>query len=186
MPVPLLYSFGGESNVNKWFSEVFLPSLFSRAGVNRNIWLTQRQTEICTQYMDKHNVRWEAGAGEHWNRTWYDCDWNGRKVSMSYSKKNGCGCINFGMDANEQRVGEQRAKEEKERIAVERARRLYLRRPERWRKEIDDLLAENRDMEESIEEDKFDDLLCKTIPQRLNHIRENERLIEILLSASKS
>lgn len=81
---------------SKWFIEVFLPSVFERCEVGKGKWLSQKQTAVCTQNMIPSSVRYDAdGYGtmcEHLN---YNCEWCGRNVVLSYSKKNGCGCITF-------------------------------------------------------------------------------------------
>lgn len=41
-------------DMNEWFTEVFMRSIFERAGVGKNIWLSQKQTAVCVSNMEKH------------------------------------------------------------------------------------------------------------------------------------
>lgn len=109
--------------MNKWFAGVFLPSIFERCGNRREMWLSQKQTAICVDNMELRQVRYDAdGCGTMYNHNNYVCDWNGRRVVLSYSKKNGCGYISFGNNAAEEearlaQIEAEKAAYEAERIA---------------------------------------------------------------------
>lgn len=44
---------------NKWFNDVFLPSLFERAGVNNALWITSKQRQICLDYFRDYVYTWQ-------------------------------------------------------------------------------------------------------------------------------
>lgn len=125
--------------MNKWFSNVFLLSIFEEVGAGKQKWLSVKQTAICTDNMNRNTIRYDAdGYGTMRNHDNYSCEWNGRKVFLWYSKKNGCGCIEFGYNAEEQAILRAEAEEERARIKKERIERIK-RNPERLAKKIDKL-----------------------------------------------
>lgn len=90
-----------------WFNDVFLLSLFERTEPLKTIFMTQKQTSVCIRNMEYHCTKDCNGSHE-----WYTCTWRGRAVEMSYSKKNQCGSIRFGRDAEEQEAADKKAMEE--------------------------------------------------------------------------
>lgn len=133
---------------NKWFSEVFLPSIFDRCQPCNGKWLSQKQTAVCVQNMQAHRTRYDAdGYGSMCTHDFYTCEWNGRTVTLDYSKKNGCGCIMFGMSAAEIEVHKAEAEAERKRIKAERVERAK-RNPERLAKRLDRLNREIKSWEE--------------------------------------
>ena len=78
-----------------WFYDNFLSSLFERAGINNAIWITKKQTAVCCQYMQPENISYCNRYGDQYNAVNYITVWNGRNVILQYSKKNGCGMIEF-------------------------------------------------------------------------------------------
>lgn len=122
--------------MNKWFSEVFLSSIFERCGKRREMWLTQKQTAVCTSNMEMRQTRYDAdGYGTMHTHLWYECEWQGRRVSLSYSKKNGCGYISFEMNAEEQAEHLAKIEAEKQKAEAERIARIKAD-PERLAKRI--------------------------------------------------
>lgn len=116
-----------------WFTNEFLPSLFSRAGTGHGIWLSRKQTAICTKYMERHTVREAVFQGDYQNHDYYTIEWNGRNVRLNYSKLNGCGNIVFSMNQEERKQAEIRNAEERKRIEAERIA-CRLRHPETLKK----------------------------------------------------
>lgn len=108
--------------MNKWFAETFLPSIFDRCkDRGKEMWLSQKQTAVCIQNMELHQVRFDPdGYGVRCTHNNYVCDWNGRRVVLSYSKKNGCGFISFGMNKAEQEAHLAEIEAERQRIEAER------------------------------------------------------------------
>ena len=39
-----------------WFYDTFLPSLLERAGTNKGMWLSRKQTAICIEKMEQHTT----------------------------------------------------------------------------------------------------------------------------------
>lgn len=125
--------------MNKWFYNTFLPSIFERCEPGMGKWLSQKQTAVCAAHMEMHQVRYDAdGYGTMCNRIFYTCEWNGRSVHLSYSKKNGCGCIEFGFNAEEIATMNAEHEAEKKRIKAESVERTK-RKPERLARKIADL-----------------------------------------------
>jgi hypothetical protein len=129
---------GQKGNImNRWFAETFLPSIFDRCkDRGKEMWLSQKQTAICTDNMEVRQVRFDLdGYGAKGTHNNYVCDWEGRKVVLSYSKKNGCGYISFGMDKAEQEAHLAEIEAEKQRLEAEKLARIK-KNPERLAKHI--------------------------------------------------
>lgn len=127
--------------MKKWFTETFLPSLFERAGTNRSMWLTQRQTAVCVENMEKHVTKTPEFQGVSTSHLWFSCEWNGRAVRLNYSKLNKCGTIEFSFSAEELAANKEKNKKERERLENESIERLK-RHPERLKKTVDILEKE--------------------------------------------
>ena len=144
--------------MNTWLNETFLPSIFERCEVGKEKWLSQKQTAICVQNMARQQVRFDAdGYGTMWKHDNYICDWNGRSVFLSYSKKNGCGCITFGYSEEEREVMRIEYESERKRILEERIA-LTKGNPERLRKTIDSLTQRLEDAKLFYQDDIADGL----------------------------
>lgn len=123
--------------MSKWFYNTFLPSIYERCEANgREMWLSQKQTAICTQHMELHQMRYDPdGYGVRCTHNQYRCNWNGRYVTLSYSKKNGCGCISFGMSKAEEEAHLAEIEAERQRIESEKIERIK-KNPERLARRI--------------------------------------------------
>lgn len=143
--------------MNRWFAETFLPSIFDRCkDRGKEMWLSQKQTLICTDNMEVHQVRFDLdGYGAKGTHNNYVCDWNGRKVVLSYSKKNGCGYISFGMNKAEQEAHLAEIEAEKQRAEVERIERAK-KNPERLARRIDFYTTKIKAIKEQWECEKAD------------------------------
>lgn len=165
---------------NKWFLETFLPSIFNTVGANKQKWLTARQTMICVDNMAKHTVRYNGdGYGTMYSHDNYTCEWDGRQVFLQYSKKNGCGCIEFGYNVEEKAVLNARAEGERTRIKRERIERIK-RNPERLAKTIEKLKKEIEGLIEEYEEDIADGEE-KWAKEDLNRIAELEAELKLYM-----
>lgn len=147
--------------MTRWFAEVFLPSIFERCEPGKGKWLSQKQTAICIDNMHRSTVRFDSdGYGTMWNHDNYTCEWNGRNVHLSYSKKNGCGCIDFGFNSEEIATINAEHEAERHRIKAERIERIK-RNPERLTKRIDSIerkiSALQKEWEAEKEEPDFDE-----------------------------
>jgi hypothetical protein len=137
---------------NKWFDDVFLQSLYSTVGHSEK-WLTAKQTAICTQYMDRSTIRIETATGYN-NHDNYVYNWDGREVILSYSKKNGCGTIWFGFNAEEQEQARIENEAEKRQKIIETAQKRFRRSPERYYATLDKMKAKIEHYQQDIEESK--------------------------------
>lgn len=109
----------------KWFYSTFLPSIFERCkNRGKEMWLSQKQTAVCIQNMELRQVRFDPdGYGARCTHNNYVCEWDGRSVILSYSKKNGCGYISFGMSEDEKEAHLAGIEAEKQRVEAERIAR---------------------------------------------------------------
>ena len=122
---------------NKWFDDTFLPSLLNRFGTNNRHWLSAKQTAVCAQHMTMHSTQYAADhVGDMtFTHNWYTYEWQGRKVYLDYSKKNGCGCIEFGFNAEEQE--QHRREVEREEAEREQARIAFIKsRPDKLARKL--------------------------------------------------
>lgn len=127
--------------MNRWFVETFLPSIFERCeSKGKEMWLSQRQTAICVDNMELHQVSFQTAEafynGVRYTHNNYSCEWNGRKVHLSYSKKNGCGYISFGMTKAEEEAHLAKIEEERQKAEAEQIERRKSN-PEKRAKMID-------------------------------------------------
>lgn len=127
--------------MTKWFAETFLPSLFDRAGTNHSMWLTQKQTAVCADNMEKHITRTLEFQGYSSAHLWFSCEWNGRSVRLNYSKLNNCGTIEFSFSQDELAANREENKKERERLENESIARIK-RNPERLKKTVEILEKE--------------------------------------------
>lgn len=149
-----------------WFYETFLPSLLERAGTNKGMWLSRKQTSICIEKMEQHTVMVPQFQGDYCRHNYYTMEWNGRHVHLNYSKLNGCGQITFGFTAAESEEANRRHTEEKQREADERmehkrkwaawarenAPEKLARRIERYQSKVADLKEGMEDILEAMAE----------------------------------
>lgn len=67
----------GGQTMSGWFHEVFLPSLYERAEIDRALRISEKQVDVCTRNMD----RIETGYSGH-PRVHFESDFNGRPVKL--------------------------------------------------------------------------------------------------------
>jgi len=167
---------------SKWFDDVFLHSLYSITGHSEK-WLTAKQTAVCTQYMERRTARIETATGYN-NHDNYVYNWDGREVILSYSKKNGCGVIWFGLNAEEQ--DQARIDNESNRlkqIAESAMRRLKLH-PNKYAEHLEKMKIEitrcQYEIDESVAEGDLDG-----IESIQNHIDKLQEKLTIWESVAK-
>lgn len=146
-----------------WFYDTFLPSLLERAGTNKEMWLSQKQTAICIDRMKVHTVMVPQFQGDYCRHNYYTMEWNGRHVHLNYSKLNGCGQITFGFTAAEAEEASRRHAEEKRLEAEERMERkrkwaAWAREnaPEKLARRIARYQAQIADLREAVEDNRRD------------------------------
>ena len=127
--------------MKSWFFETLLPSLFERIGPGKSMWLTQKQTAVCVENMEKHVVRTLEFQGYSSAHLWFSCEWNGRSVRLNYSKLNNCGTIEFSFSQDELAANREENKKERERLENESIARIK-RNPERLKKTVEILEKE--------------------------------------------
>lgn len=105
------------------------------------MWLTQKQTAVCVENMEKHVVRTLEFQGVSSAHLWFSCEWNGRSVRLNYSKLNKCGTIEFSFSQDELAANRAANRKERERLENESIERIK-RHPERLKKTVDILEKE--------------------------------------------
>lgn len=164
--------------MNMWFAETFLPSLFERAGIGKGLWISQKQTAICTDNMQRKTVRYDSdGYRTIYNHDNYSCEWNGRKVNLSYSKKNGCGSIEFSMTSEEAEVSRNafHAEREAERIRVRE--NVKANKPERVAKHIEKASAKVNSLNKELA-DLSKELAETKDTEIINSVKEDIKFVE--------
>lgn len=174
---------------NKWFNDVFMPSLFERAK-NNIMWLSVKQTQICVENFDScETVRVEAEYG-YYRRKIYRHTWQNRAVSLYYSKLNGCGQILFGFTPEE--IKQNRIENEKvskinhiERLEHLKKRALIDKSEiaiEHYNKRIERLRKDLQSWEIELQEDIEDGETVENIEFDKNKIAEIKEDLAILLN----
>ena len=156
-----------------WFYDTFLPSLLERAGTNKGMWLSRKQTAICIEKMEKHTTMVAQFQGDYYRHNYYTLEWSGRKVFLNYSKLNGCGQITFGFTPAEAEDAGRRHAEEK-RIRRYRAKIADLQEA------LEDILA---DLAESESEGWIHGIECErnALERTRKEIAEAETMLAIYL-----
>lgn len=113
------------------------------------MWLTQKQTAVCADNMEKHIIRTIEFQVDSTSHLWFSCEWNGRTVRLNYSKLNKCGNIEFSFSEEELAANREKTKKERERIENERIERIKIN-PERLKKHVDILEKEIEEYEEKL------------------------------------
>lgn len=165
--------------MSKWFYNVFLPSLFDRTGANNQTWLSAKQTAICTDNMQVGISRRETADGFQ-NHKYYTTTWNGRNVRLDYSSLNGCGCIVFSYNKEEQEKASEEAKQESEAKKIDRIKRLYDKHIDRYQEKLEKMRRELEEMKADNLEDIQDGILSREEADRI----EKEMMDEINLYLS--
>lgn len=165
--------------MSKWFYNVFLPSLFDRTGANNQTWLSAKQTAICTDNMQVGISRRETADGFQ-NHKFYSTTWNGRNVRLDYSSLNGCGCIVFSYNKEEQEKANEEAKQESNAKKTERIKRLFVKHPEKYQEKLEKMRLELEEMKADNAEDIQDGLITKEEADRIEKELQDE--IEMYLS----
>lgn len=160
-----------------WFNDVFLQSLFERAGAGKSLWLSRKQTAVCINHMEKKTVSFSDGFGTYRHDNYF-YSWKGRQVILSYSKMNGCGSISFGMNKEEQENAAQERELERRQLELDSVERLK-RHPERLEKRVKAL----KEQEESFLFDlSFEDNTQEDIKFYTKKLNEVRRLLNLYQS----
>lgn len=71
--------------LNEWFADVFLPSLFDKAGPGGSAWLSEKQVAVCERNMKSI----QRMASKNYFSNYLRCWWRGREVVMHYCGEKG-------------------------------------------------------------------------------------------------
>jgi len=168
----------------KWFEDVFLADVFSRAGVNNGVWLSRKQTQICIMHMREHQS-FPASIDGQYRHIYYTCHYDGRDVRLDYSKANGCGCIKLGYSNAELRAAKKRSMDEEQRQYDELIRFLAEKRPDRLDKKISGLFDRIQEWEEEIqyciEDHQSEEMISRCRKERDSYAAELNRIKMVLV-----
>ena len=157
---------------NKWFDEVFLPSLFEYAqktvGLCKNCKISPKQYAICIDNMDAVNCYNDYRA----SYTYYRCAWNDRKVTVIRHKS---AYINFSLstaEAAQARQEEEQARQAEKMAMLERIKR----NPERLEKSLARKRANLDELKAKLSEaldDEESDIVIDTLKNDISKIQED-------------
>ena len=145
---------------NKWFDEVFLPSIFEYAqktvGLCKNCKISDKQFYVCCQNMEEHNSYDVSYGTPH---TYYDYVWNDRNVIVIRHNNN---YISF--SANSAEAAQARQEEETEREAEKLAMFNRIKQnPERLEKSLANKFSEleklKKELSEALDDDEDADII---------------------------
>ena len=145
---------------NKWFDEVFLPSLFEYAqktvGLCKNCKISDKQFDICRQNMDEVNC---FDSDYRVNYSYYSYMWNDRQVTVS---RHNDAYINFSLSTAEtaQARQEEEVEREAERIAMlERIKQNPERLEKSLAKKLTKLEKLQNELSEAIDDEEEVDII---------------------------
>ena len=145
---------------NKWFNEVFLPSLFEYAqktvGLGKNCKISNKQFNICRQNMEEHNSYDVSYGTPH---TYYDYVWNDRNIIVTRHNNN---YISFSYNSDE--AAQARQEEEQAREAEKLAMFNRIKQnPERLEKSLANKFFKleklKKELSEAIDDEEDDDII---------------------------
>ena len=145
---------------NKWFDEVFLPSLFEyvqkTVGLCKNCKISDKQFNICRQNMEEHNSYDVSYGTPH---TYYSYVWNDRNVIVTRHNNN---YISFSFNSAE--TAQARKEEDAERQAEKMAMLERIKQnPERLEKSLAKKLAKleklQNELSEAIDDEEESDII---------------------------
>ena len=142
---------------NKWFNEVFLKSLFDRwQNTKKGFWMSQKQTAICVDNMEVTTVLIPCDAVSNYKHNNYTCIFKNDEKTynciVSYSKKNGCGYIDFFYQMTEEEKAQYKLEKELEHYKLKITRRGCFD-SEKYNKYMAELKQTLADCEEDLQED---------------------------------
>ena len=145
---------------NKWFNEVFLPSLFEYAqktvGLGKNCKISNKQFNICRQNMEEVKC---YDSDYRANYSYYSYMWNDRQVTVS---RHNDAYINFSLSTTE--AAQARQEEEAERQAEKIAMFNRIKQnPERLEKSLANKFFKleklKKELSEAIDDEEDDDII---------------------------
>ena len=146
---------------NKWFDEVFLPSIFEYAqktvGLCKNCKISDKQFNICRQNMEEVKC---YDSDYRKSYSYYNYMWNDRNVIVTRHNDN---YISFSLNSAE---SEQARQEEEKAREAEKLKRLehIKQNPERLKKSISKKLEKleklQKELQEALDDEEDDIIEC--------------------------
>ena len=163
---------------NKWFNDVFLPSLFEYAqktvGLCKNCKISDKQFNICRQNMEEVNSYDVSYGIPH---IYYSYVWNGRNVIVTRHNNN---YISFSFNSAE--TAQARQEEEAERQAEKMAMLEHIKQnPERLEKSLAKKLAKLEKLQNELSEAIDDEEDADIIDSIKNDISKLQNDIDFLM-----
>ena len=145
---------------NKWFDEVFLPSLFEYAqktvGLCKNCKISDKQFNICRQNMEEVKC---YDSDYRINYSYYNYMWNDRQVTVS---RHNNAYINFSLSIAEDAQARQKEEQAREAERIAMFDRIK-QNPERLEKSLAKKLAKleklQNELSEAIDDEEDDDII---------------------------
>lgn len=145
---------------NKWFDDVFLPSVFEyvqkSVGLGENCKISDKQFNICRQNMEEHNC---CDASYHTNYSYYSYVWEGRKVIVTRHTNS---YISFSLNSTESEQARQEEEKAREAEKLERLERVK-QNPERLQKSLSKKLEKlerlQNELQEAIDDEEEADII---------------------------
>lgn len=131
--------------MNKWFDEVFLPSIFSYSGAGPVVWISRKQVDVCKNYMRQVPHSSINGYGDVSVGCLWKYEWNSRKIVLTI-EHNGAGRISFGLNVEEKQSRAEREEQKQWDFFVQHIRRMKEKRPEVYKKEYNQLLKQKENI----------------------------------------
>lgn len=134
---------------NKWFDNVFLPSIFDyvqkSVGLCKNCKISDKQFNICRQNMEEHNC---YDTSYHTNYIYYSYVWNNRQVIVTRHTNS---YISFSLNSTESEQARQEEEKAREAEKLERLERIK-QNPERLKKSLSKKLEKLQKLQNELQE----------------------------------
>ena len=145
---------------NKWFNDVFLPSLFEYAqktvGLCKNCKISDKQFNICRQNMEEHSSYDVSYGTPH---IYYSYMWNDRNVIVTRHNNN---YISFSCNSAEAAQSKQEEEAEKQAEKIAMLNRIK-QNPERLKKSLANKLAKleklKKELSEALDDEEDADII---------------------------
>lgn len=131
--------------MNRWFEEVFLPSIFSYSGAGPVVWISRQQVDVCKKYMRQNSSFHIDGYGKTFVGCSWTYIWKTREIVLTI-EHNGAGRISFGANDEEKKNMAEREEQKQWDFFVQHVRRMKEKRPEVYKKEYNQLLKQKENI----------------------------------------
>ena len=163
---------------NKWFNDVFLPSLFEYVQKNirlcKNCKISDKQFNICRQNMEEVKC---YDADFRKNYIYYRCTWNDRNIIVTRHKNN---YVSFSFNSAETAQARQEEEAEREAARIAMFNRIK-QNPERLKKSLAKKFAKLEKLENELSEALDDEEDGDIIDMIKNDISKLQKEIDFLM-----